>query len=213
MAFNLEFFDIVNEMPVLKPEARLIQEFKAIITRDRGSVGDAEGRYKKQAMKELAFVYWTCDWRSTFVRNYSEEECIKRVIDKLGLGDWKPDVVVGNACTFYLFEQDTPSLKALQNAEAALMSANKLIGLVRRKMDKAITKLEESENEEIEAEGGKIAGMDVDIIYTDYQRLIKITTDLPIQIKAITNMQETVKKEMAEEGKGRKNRTVSSHQL
>jgi hypothetical protein len=205
---NIQFFEIINELPVLTPEARTIREFRAIITRDRGSKGDADGRDKRFAIKELAYVYWSCDWRSIFLKNYSEEKREEAIKKRLELPEeWKADKIVEEAITYYLWEQETASLKALQEAEAGLFSAQRLVGLIRRKMDNRITQIEDNEN--ILEDQPEM----VDKLYTDYQRLIKISTDLPNQIKAINTMQETVKKEMAEDGKGRKGKTVSRFQV
>lgn len=208
---SINFFEIQNELPVLTAEARTIREFRAIIVRDKGTKlvrGDADGREKRFAIKELAYIYWSCDWRSIFLRNYSEEQRHKKIVDRLELPeDWKPDKIVDDAMTYYIWEQDTASLKALQDTEAGLFSAQRLIGLIRRKMDKRIGEIEADEDI-LETQPEM-----VDKLYTDYQRLIKMSSDLPNQIKAITSMQETVKKEMAEEGKGRKGKSVSHHQI
>ncbi len=49
---------VTNDFDVsVSPEALELKAFKALVTRDKGSKGDADGRKKYRAKKEFAFIY------------------------------------------------------------------------------------------------------------------------------------------------------------
>jgi hypothetical protein len=50
----------------IDPHTLEIKEFKALVTRDKGSRGDSQGRKKLQAKRDLAFVYFFCDVDSPY---------------------------------------------------------------------------------------------------------------------------------------------------
>lgn len=103
-----------GDFPVFNPELRMIVPFKKIIERDRGRKsengvydrGDADGRKKSIATKELAFIYFFCDPRSSYVESYQDEDIREAKIKSiLGLPDnWKRDSLLNEAIAFYLTE-------------------------------------------------------------------------------------------------------------
>lgn len=99
-----ELFRIENGMvrPVTAREAQL-REIKLILGRDKGSNGDADGRDKKFAYKELGMVYWMADYRSPGRMNgYEGDDLIKDGIKNYNLPeDWKPDKIVNDLITIY----------------------------------------------------------------------------------------------------------------
>jgi hypothetical protein len=100
--------------PVFNPEVRMFTQFKKILERDKGKnsdrgfyeKGDADGRRKILATKELAFIYWYCDPRSSYVESYQDldlrAEKVKVLLDLPSA--WKIDDVVQAAISFYLEE-------------------------------------------------------------------------------------------------------------
>lgn len=62
----------------------LIPEFANLLRRDKGSKGDSEGRSKAQARKELAFIFFFCDFASV-LRDWLPEEKEKEAIYYAGL--------------------------------------------------------------------------------------------------------------------------------
>lgn len=62
----------------------LIPEFANLLKRDKGSKGDSEGRSKAQARKELAFIFFFCDF-SSVIRDWLPEEKEKEAIYYSGL--------------------------------------------------------------------------------------------------------------------------------
>lgn len=98
----------------------MIPEFNAIVVRDRGSVGDAQGRAKKRAIKELSFVYLMEDFLSPF---REENEYNRRIVvlKTLGMKETDVDALVEKAQMVYreLLYSNAPSLKTLQIVRAS----------------------------------------------------------------------------------------------
>ena len=110
----IKLITLEGEFPVFNPELRMMIPFKKIIERDKGrksengvfDKGDTDGRKKYIATKELAFIYFFADPRSSYVESYQDldirEEKIKVL---LGLPDtWKKDTLIDEAINFYLEE-------------------------------------------------------------------------------------------------------------
>lgn len=103
-----------GDAPVFNPEVRMIGCFKRIIERDKGrksdreifEVGDNDGRLKKIATKELTFIYFFSDPRSSFVESYQDEDIREEKIKAiLELPEkWKKDALIDEAVAFYLNE-------------------------------------------------------------------------------------------------------------
>jgi hypothetical protein len=88
----------VTELPIFDPNIRAIAVYRKIIERDRGSIGDADGRKKKQAIKELAFVHLYThfllnnDEPNTYFAKYDDPERFERLRNDLDLGEkWTID--------------------------------------------------------------------------------------------------------------------------
>lgn len=58
--------DMSNKSLVVinKAEVLLIPEFKRLLSRDRGSEGDADGRKKFKAIKEFTYIWYYCSFTS-----------------------------------------------------------------------------------------------------------------------------------------------------
>jgi hypothetical protein len=103
-----------GEFPVFNPELRMLAPFKKIIERDKGrksergiyDTGDADGRRKSIATKELAFIYFYSDPRSSYIESYQDDDLRQAKIKAvLGLPDnWKKDEVIDEAIAFYVNE-------------------------------------------------------------------------------------------------------------
>lgn len=102
----IKLITLEDEKPVFNPEVRMFEPFRKIIERDKGSKGDADGRKKAIATKELAFIYWFADPRSTYNERYRDEkERYFKVKAIVGLPeDWEADDLIRNAIDFYLEE-------------------------------------------------------------------------------------------------------------
>lgn len=110
----LKLIVLEHDYPVFNPEVRMFAPFRKIIERDRGKksernlyeVGDADGRRKILATKELAFIYFYSDPRSPYVESYLDnKEREAKVCKMLGMPEgWTIDSVVQEAVDFYLAE-------------------------------------------------------------------------------------------------------------
>ena len=113
---------IENEKPVFNPEVRMFTPFRKLIERDKGSKGDADGRKKNMATKELAFIYWFADPRSNYRETYQDQnERVNKIKKLLDLpDDWTPDVLIREAVDFYLEEiQEDFDVSFLESAISA----------------------------------------------------------------------------------------------
>jgi hypothetical protein len=91
----MRLFELVNNRVTPTPESLLIPEFKKIWDRDTT-------KDKDRALQELLFVYAYSDTRSDY--NYIKDTTLREieVIKDMGLGEWKPDESVMNACNYAL---------------------------------------------------------------------------------------------------------------
>lgn len=105
--------EITNNILRPNPEALLIDEFHFLWKRDKT-------KNKERALKELAYIYHTCDYQSIY-RNYHpdiQESKIK--IDIFGDKEWKPDQRVKFAQSKYKELQTTISMELLKDVEMGL---------------------------------------------------------------------------------------------
>jgi len=79
----------------------LIPEFHALLKRDKGSKGDSQGRNKLRARKELAYIYFLCDFGSP-IRDWREDEKKKEALYYAGLEAEDIDEVVETAIKKYV---------------------------------------------------------------------------------------------------------------
>lgn len=88
--------------PVTAREAT-IREVRAILNRDKGSNGDADGRKKLFAYKELGAVYWIADFRSPGrMKGYEGQDLINDAIRNFKLPEgWQPDKTVSDLIKIY----------------------------------------------------------------------------------------------------------------
>lgn len=200
---------ILNEemMPVFNPEARLIKEFNLLLTRDRGSVGDHDGRKKRHATKELCFIHFIASRNSEYVLGYpsdKREGLIKKALD---LPDtWKPDEAVNAAIKVYKDLNYTPSLEALEEIKETLFSTTAIIKIIRRRLEEKISNIEAALN-------GAEANAALDSIMSDYDKITNISNKIPAQIETIQKLEDKVKKESQTELKGRGKVEVNDWEL
>lgn len=93
----------------------MVPEFAALVTRDRGSVGDSQGRQKKKAIRELSFVYLMEDFLSPY-RELNEYDKRVAVLKTLQMKETDIDMAVEDAQMAYrdLLYANAPSLRTLQ---------------------------------------------------------------------------------------------------
>ena len=116
----MNLFQIDEQYNVqIDPIAYTLLPFKTIWDRDKSKT-------KEKAKAELAFIFFTVDYKSVYYNQPDEEEREKEVIRHLfkeNKNKWKPDKIVREAQNFYKDKQKTFSLSLLENA---MIGINKL---------------------------------------------------------------------------------------
>lgn len=110
----LKLITLEHDYPVFNPEVRMFAPFKKLLERDKGrksergvyEVGDADGRRKILATKELAFIYFYVDPRSSYTESYTDDkERAEKIANVLGMpNNWSIDSVLQEAIDFYKAE-------------------------------------------------------------------------------------------------------------
>jgi len=111
-----------STVSINEPAVMRIPAFKRLINRDRGSVGDADGRKKYKALKELTFIWYYCDFKSPLADRGDKERWVESL--KIAeLEDADIDGDVNSGIDAYKKLTDVISLRLYR---AALEGCNKL---------------------------------------------------------------------------------------
>ncbi len=114
---SYKLFKLVDsDIVINKIEILTIPTFKEILRRDKGSVGDKDGRRKLQAFKEFAYIYQIADFTSKPNKDGSTtKEKHEYAISKSGLPvDYKPDVLVKSAIKIYKDKDSNSARNAIK---------------------------------------------------------------------------------------------------
>jgi hypothetical protein len=177
----MELFTIEENQVIIRPELRLIPQFKKIITRDKD-------RYKRQALLELAYIYYMYDYKSPYM-NISDIDRHDQIIRHLQLGEnWTPDPDIKDATQQYLEFQESPSIKALKSTKNALLNASKVIDVMNSTVEEALS----DENNK-----------DMVTAIETVDKLLSLADKLPKTINTIVTLEEKVQKEQHENSKVR----------
>lgn len=109
----MELFIIEKNKVIASPEALLIKEFKDIWDSDKSASKD-------RAVSELAYVYFTTDYKSIY-QSYPEGEIRDNKIKEDIIRDtkWKSSELINKAIKKYEELQETPTLRMLKGARKA----------------------------------------------------------------------------------------------
>jgi len=109
----MELFIIEKNKVIASPEALLIKEFKDIWDSDKSLSKD-------RAVSELAYVYFTTDYKSIY-QSYPEGEIRDNKIKEDIIRDtkWKSSDLINKAIKKYEELQETPTLRMLKGARKA----------------------------------------------------------------------------------------------
>lgn len=213
--------ELLKELFVLNPETQLvdinkpwlstIKEFKVLLKRDKGTVNGNERR-KLRAEKEFTFIYHLVDYRSSFA-DFSEEE---RLASALANSDFDPkfdyqkDEALAAAVEVYKALRDTPGLLMLYELKQGIHSSQRVVKKIRQNLNKLLDELDLMSEEKFD-EFSKTLGSKNDpilLISDRMDRLMDIAEKLPKTLKSIENLEQEIKKELADEvqirGKGEK---------
>ena len=165
----------------LDPYLYEIEDFKAMIRRDKGMKGDHDGRKKLKTKKELAYIYHMNDYRSPYASVDSSVRYDKVVEDLFADYDWQPDEIVKKAEQKYNELTETHMTKLLKSARNAT-----------KKLEQFLNDVDLTERDD----NGKP-------VYSA-KDLIDNLTKLGQVSKGLDDLEEQVKKAMETQGKIKK---------
>lgn len=108
----MELFEVdQNNNVTFSPEALTLAPFKKLWTRDRN-------RQKKNAIEQLAYIYFMCDYKSDY-NNIRDLEERSRIVQEACISHpeiFKEDSAIKQAMEFYIKRSQTVSMTLLENA-------------------------------------------------------------------------------------------------
>lgn len=185
--------------PLTTREA-VVKEVNTILKRDNGSNGDADGRKKLFAYKELGAAYWIADYRSPGRLNgYEGNELIEDAIRNFNLpAEWKPDRVVQDLIKLY--EYHTNGGIAGQTLSEIASTFNLMLKTVKTIRVKLAEKLQSVNVTEDELKN----------LISMSNELLKLASSIPKLTNDIEIAKEMLKKTETNEEIGRGNVKISS---
>lgn len=177
-----------------------IKEFKKILTRDKGSKGDIDGRKKFQALREFTFMYHYCDYASKYA-NYSEEDKLKECILNAELPDdfdftKDPDLVA--AVSRYKGLQETPALKLLYEAKEGLHLAHKVIRKIRLHIETQLANIDLGAIVDEGEDGKKKVKSPLISLKENLEALMSLANEVEPAMTTVDNLTEKVKKQLGD---------------
>ena len=164
------------------PEVAYIKEFRALIKRDRGGVGDTQGRKKLRAVRELTYIYHCISHQSPYANTHFQYREEKAKHDIFGeKSTWQPDELVIDAMQKYEEMSSTPSVDLLK---AGIRASQKLIAYFD---DVDLTLLDEKDKP----------------IYSS-RDLVMNLANLGKVVEGLLKLQEQVEKDLTGEDRNRK---------
>lgn len=109
----MKLFELQSNEPVITAEALLIPVFAVIWRRDKS-------KNKDIATKELAYVYFSTDYKSLYLGKEDKEGRLKKEI--IGNINWIPNKEVLEAIEVYKYLQNTPTMKFLESNQKVMES-------------------------------------------------------------------------------------------
>jgi hypothetical protein len=202
MSEQLKELFVLNQETMMvdlnKPWISTIKELRVILQRDKGGKGDKQARKKSQAEKEFTFIYHLCDYRSQLAE-YSERDRLPAAIDNAGLPkdfDYTKDEELCKAIEVYSLIRETAGLLFLQELKQGLHASRRVARKIRLDLEATLDQAEGLTPEQLKELGGK---NDLIVTISDrMDRIIQLAQSLPKTLKAIDELESTIKKELAD---------------
>jgi hypothetical protein len=210
MSQNNSIF-ILNEQGLIeinKPEVREHPAFKVILEKDKGSVGDADGRKKSMAKRELLYIYLIADPRSVYYNLSLTEKRRKAKIHATLPQNWIPDEAVVNALLYYEIHLKLDSTanaylaaeKNLYNTAEDIHDMQNDISELKR-MCKETMKQLTAEGTNVFSETEKLVNIDKAIaLYSQIQKLQLDASKIIKELPAMTKVKNDLAAAYAEAG-------------
>ena len=161
----MSLFKIVDgELIILKEEVMLHHALHTVLRRDKD-------RFKKQAFKELAYIYFVKDPDSpVFKYGMNEQESHKYAIDKTSMpNEWTVDEVMQEALKEYEYLTGSIVKDVIREALITFRNYIKILQLIRKHIDKL---LKEADEHELTVE-------DIGKLMSYTEQLLKISNAIP----------------------------------
>lgn len=114
----MKLFDLDHNKVIINPEALLIKEFSDIWEKD-------SSKDKKNAKEDLAYIYFLCDYKSTY-RNFDESIREKKILEQvISRKDWKKTDLINKGVERYKELHKTYSMGLLDDVEYGLSKIRK----------------------------------------------------------------------------------------
>ena len=172
-----------------------IPEFKAVVNRIKKMKGDADGRLKLVAKKELAYIYHMKSNDGPYSSYEEKERHIRLSNDLFEDREWSADIVVKAAMDKFEELNRTPSSKFINTTLNMLHRTNAIV-------DAMINQLEENLQEgkfktNVITKSG-IVKTGVQIMMDDIAALTKAGNEIPKTIETLEKLEEKILKERQE---------------
>jgi hypothetical protein len=180
----MQIFKVVDgELIINRPEILLYKNLGTILHRDKD-------RFKKQAFKELAYIYFTRDPESVvFKHGYNEQETHQYAVDNAKLDDsWEVDSIIKGAQKEYDIANSSVIKDVIREALIAFANYTKIIKLVRKHIDKILKTAEEIE--------GDLTVEEINKLISYSNQLIEIGNAIPAVKDKLYNSLRIVEKSM-----------------
>ena len=171
-------------------ELQLIPSFKGLLDRDKTED-------KGKAFKELAFVYFYCDYKSPHIDK--DDDVRKELAAKEArLSDnFHFDSMMSNAVNKYNELKVSSAVNLLINLKRGLDLASRLTSLTNSKMTKWLEQLENTDFETLEGAELENYNNKLTLIDTSITRLFEQGKQIKVTLDSIEAAEERVKKENA----------------
>jgi hypothetical protein len=203
--FNFDFDE--GEVVLNKEEILTIKEFAELIRKDKGSEGDNDGRKKKYAYKQFAFIYLYCDYTSPYIERDEKERLAVCSIDAGLVTEGEPFVIspmLRAAMNKYTSMQDTYSVRVFKELKGSFKDLHDTVTSIRqqnniilRQVNKILGKAQGEEFGAKDLNAGELISLN-NALVNNQTTLIKLTTTTLETLDTIRSYERSIKEEESE---------------
>jgi len=209
----MKVLKLTEEMELEIPAELLeIEEFKVVIKRIKLGKGDADGRKKLIAKKELAYIYHMSSPSSPYYNYHEDDRSVKLNADlfKAAEIEWSPDEEIINAIVKYRELSKTPSLRAVDSMLNSLHECSEIIIEITKQLKQDLK--ENKHKSGINNKRGQIVS-GTELMLNDLTALLKVSKEIPNHIDVLEKLQLKLEDEKKSvKSKIRGNITVSDRE-
>jgi hypothetical protein len=187
---NIRIFKLVDGVLELdREEITLYKHLRKILTRDKGSPGDSDGRKKAQAFKELRYIYFICDYSGhPRVHGYSPKEAHAYAIEQCDLPlSFVPDKDIQAAMDEYIDLTTSVAKELVDELLSVLRNNIRVVRILRNKIDASIIKIEKADI---------VEDADTTKLFTAQKDLIAMAMSIPSAIETLNKADALIVREL-----------------